>query len=141
MSAHEHLGQQLRMFIPAKELQSYEPWPGDVIQHEQKQDDMESLYNDYGEPYERVSFWDNKKNESDERGITASIQKEGVHVPVSLYHQTNRVQIANGHHRIVASKPDSLVPVVHYGTPHHSPAEALFGGFGGPYSEEPPEKK
>jgi hypothetical protein len=113
MAAHHHLSGQLAMFIPAKELISYNPNPGDETMQ--------------GHTGGREDFWNEKAEESEEYGYLRSVRSEGVRSPVNVYHgpapqvlpttDHTKPHIANGHHRVSSAyeaDPESLVPVRHY---------------------------
>lgn len=114
MAAHHHLSGQLAMFLPAKELVSYNPNPWDYSSNPQHAGEEDSL-------------WSEKLDESEALGYTESVAKAGVRSPVNIYHgpapkvlpttDLSKPHIANGHHRIISAHehdPESLVPVRHY---------------------------
>lgn len=113
--------EQLRMFIPAKELRALPANPHDRYDSEGVQQSDDYTYTA-------------KFRQSRERGLYESIKSEGVKMPVGVYHSEEGEPtvphypamsealpggpvLAQGHHRVaVAGKvsPEALIPVKHY---------------------------
>lgn len=147
MAASDHLrAEQLRMFIPAKELRGYNLNPYDV-EHAQVEANEQWDYNGREGPMPQVSHedvWESKADEAGDSGLWNDIQESGVKRPVSLYHgqisafgdrarvnDPSMPTIANGGHRAASANEtdsDQLVPVKHYATEHHSFIKAVKGG-------------
>lgn len=117
MIAHEHLqGEQLRMFIPAKELINTA---------------ARDVYGGEDPPYEGqpMTLWEDddvrylKLEEAEHEGLMNEIRDSGVLAPVELAYQhaypddttTDKIPfIVNGHHRIAVAHdidPEMLIPV------------------------------
>lgn len=116
MAASDALrSEQLAMFIPAKDLITASPLPGD------RQYTRESRI-DSSRPLELETdqqFWDRKLEESKIGwgGLHESIAEHGVQTPVRVIWNEDEPTIGDGHHRTAAAKDvdeDMLVPVMHY---------------------------
>lgn len=112
MAAHEHLqGEQLSMFLPAKNLMDYPPL-----------DDHDTKPETFHKAKDLLAFKrDRIKNDYLHSGsgnkFKESVAREGVHNPVQL-HRTLRGNrgwgVGDGHHRVIAAydtNPDMEVPV------------------------------
>lgn len=130
MSADEHLSEQLRLFVPAKELRSYRTGYADA-----------SLFGSTEE------FWDTKLSEAIAGGLVASVAAKGVQEPVNVWlDHGDRPAIANGGHRVAAAahvNPESLVPVRYYdastGSYFHATWDQQTGNGTGRVREKKPD--
>jgi hypothetical protein len=101
MAAKDHFNpNQLRLFMtPTEIMKHFEPISGDFKRNESVEE-----------------LWGRKAEESHDAGLTDSIRKQGVQVPVSL--DIDRSRVVGGHHRIAAAHtvdPNMSIPV-NYGS-------------------------
>jgi hypothetical protein len=101
MAASDHLGEQLRMFMTAREL------------HAMPSADVGGplpAWRTHGE------MWSDKAKDNADDGLGASVAKHGVEYPVTIAHRGEVTELEAGHHRIQAAydhNPESYVPVQH----------------------------
>jgi hypothetical protein len=141
MAARDHLnGEQLRMFIPARELAQHTSADA-VFEHDYANDSYfdqgsESEKVAYG-PFNKTSMYKEKQKDlhsptyrwddydQTHRTLSESLDKKGIHTPVELQfnsdfdtkgHGQPAAVIVNGHHRVVYANeknPNMEVPVVY----------------------------
>lgn len=118
--AKEHLhGEQLQMFMPARELMNVhagDSWPivighqrdpfPDGLKYLKPMSEDKDTYN--------VKVWGGR-----ERDLPESIKEKGVEEPVSIIHikQFPHKMISDGHHRVATANsidPNMEIPVVHH---------------------------
>ena len=102
MAASDHLGEQLRMFMTARELlQDY------------RSADVDPTHPAGWKSHDQM--WTSKRKDNADDGLAASVAKHGVEYPVTLgFHEGGEKKIIAGHHRIIAAyvaNPRSYVPV------------------------------
>lgn len=103
------------MFMtPHEIMKEYRPNPADIqYRYEDPYDSTD--WNADRDRYETEDeLWDRKAEESDESGLTDSIRRHGVKMPVSL-DPANRI-VRGGHHRLVTAyhlSPHQFIPVMH----------------------------
>ncbi len=109
MSASDHLGEQMRLFMTAGELHATHS-----IEIQQSPESR------FGMPGRSMSeMWDVKRRENKRSGLKKDVAAHGVQHPVELVsgQDVEGTVIYTGHHRVQAAfehNPESYVPVEHH---------------------------
>ena len=117
--AKEHLyGEQLQMFMPARELMNVhagDSWPIIDMGRNPYPDGLKFLKT----MSEDKGTYEQKLRNAPKRGLPESIKEKGVEEPVSIIHikQFPHKMISDGHHRVATANsidPNMEIPVVHH---------------------------
>lgn len=109
-------------------MEHFNPNPGDIDSHDIEQFDEDDNWRSDADV--NKDFWDIKRDENAESGLTEDVRAIGVRVPVTVQHsKLVGPVIRGGHHRIAAAmevNPDMLIPV-NYAEDNETTGEAITG--------------